>query len=230
MADKRPALRPLPRARLYEQLVARLLDYVEQEGLKPGDRLPPERVVATWLGVSRASVAQALVALEVQGVVDVRHGEGAVLLDRSHGHRRGRGQRRALLTDVVDARQALEVRLAELAALRRDEEDLAAIDRALVTMTEELARGERGLTGDEQFHAAVTAAAHSGLLGELMDSIADAIRQSRVESLAQPGRPDDSLADHAAIAAAVRSGDPAAAAAAMRAHIERVGDVAVLRD
>ncbi|MDT7614418.1 MAG: GntR family transcriptional regulator, transcriptional repressor for pyruvate dehydrogenase complex, partial [Pseudonocardiales bacterium] len=74
-------LQPVSRPRLYEQLVERLLDYIDSERMTVGDRLPAERELATQLGVSRASVSQALVALEVQGVIDVRHGDGAVILD-----------------------------------------------------------------------------------------------------------------------------------------------------
>lgn len=226
------ALRPLQRSRLYEQLVERLLALVHELDLKPGDRLPPERELAADLGVSRASVRQALVVLEVQGLVEVRHGEGAILRDRRPdsavlsavaAHRRR-------LPEVIEAREALEVQLASLAAQRRTQEDLDRIDHALTAMEEEIGRGERGLHGDELFHAAVTAAARSGLLADLMSEISAAIRESRVESLSQPDRPRQSLASHRAIAAAIRAEDPDAATAAMRDHIRLVSDVALLRD
>ena len=68
--------------RLYEQLVAQLLSYIESAHLGPGDLLPAERDLAERLGVSRATLAQALVALEVLGVIDVQHGTGAVLVYR----------------------------------------------------------------------------------------------------------------------------------------------------
>src|SRR4051794_11915051 len=76
-------LRPLARSRLYEQVVERLRDYVRTMGLKTGDRLPAERSLAEGLGVSRTSVRQAIVALEAQGLVEVRHGGGTYLL-RDH--------------------------------------------------------------------------------------------------------------------------------------------------
>jgi GntR family transcriptional regulator, transcriptional repressor for pyruvate dehydrogenase complex len=226
------ALRPLHRSRLYEQLVERLLALVHELDLKPGDRLPPERELSADLGVSRASVRQALVVLEVQGLVEVRHGEGAILLDQKPdsavlsavtAHRRR-------LPEVIEAREALEVQLASLAAQRRTQQDLDRIDHALTAMEDEIAHGERGLSGDELFHGAVTAAARSGLLADLMSEISAAIRESRVESLSQPDRPRQSLASHQAIAEAIRAGDPDAAATAMRDHIRLVSDVALLRD
>ena len=69
------------RPRLYQQLAVHITDFIEAQGLSPGDRLPPERELAVELGVSRATLAQALVALEMQGRVAVRHGDGAVVLD-----------------------------------------------------------------------------------------------------------------------------------------------------
>jgi GntR family transcriptional regulator, transcriptional repressor for pyruvate dehydrogenase complex len=225
------SLRPFNRPRLYEQLVERLLDHIQAEGLTAGDRLPPERELASQLGVSRASVSQALIALEVQGIIDVRHGDGAVILDVPPQQQvlAALGARRNQLREVIEAREALEVQLAALAAKRRTEDDLAAIDDALDGMAREISRGGRGVTGDERFHAAVTAAAHSGLLADLMTKISELVRQSRIESLSQPGRPEQSLAGHHKVAEAIRSGDAGAAAAAMGEHIAAVSDVALLR-
>ena len=97
-------------------------------------------------------------------------------------------------------------------------------------MEEDVAAGGRGVEGDEHFHGAVTAAAHSQLLSRLMGEIAHLIRETRIESLSQPGRPTASLAGHRAIADAIRAGDADGAARAMHEHVEMVSDVAVLRD
>ncbi len=226
------ALRPMQRSRLYEQLVERLLSLIHELALVPGDRLPAERELASDLGVSRASVRQALVVLEVQGLVEVRHGEGAILLETRpddavlsavEAHRRR-------LPEVIEAREALEVKLAALAAERRSEDDLARIDDALEQMADAVGRGERGLEGDELFHGAVTAAARSPLLADLMTAISQAIRETRIESLSQPDRPQQSLDSHRKIAEAIRAGDPAAAGEAMAEHITLVSDVALLRE
>src|SRR6266536_2951129 len=182
------SLRPVARPRLYEQLVERLLALVHELHLAPGDRFPPERELAAALDVSRATLRQALVALEVQGVVEVRHGNGAILrANPPH-------------------------------------------DTVLALMREQIERGERGLEGDERFHAAVTTAAHSELLADLMAAIATPISESRVQSLSQQGRPPRSLRSHRQIAQAIRAGDPRAAARTMRAHIDLVAKVALLED
>ncbi|MET9251147.1 GntR family transcriptional regulator [Nonomuraea sp. NPDC003709] len=84
MTKKRPQTAAVPermeRPRLYVQLADHIARFIEAQGLSPGDRLPPERRLAAELGVSRATLSRALVALEVQGMVEVQHGNGAVVL------------------------------------------------------------------------------------------------------------------------------------------------------
>ena len=190
----------LTRTRLYEQVAEQITAWIDQNGLTPGDRLPPERELAQRLGVSRATLSQALVALEVIGVVRVRHGDGTILSDtpgprriveaiRAHAHR---------LPEIIDTRDALETKIAALAAARRTADDLARIEEAIAEMARDVEAGGRGVEGDERFHGAVTAAAHSLLLARLMDEIRDLIRETRIESLSQPGRPADSLVGHRA--------------------------------
>ena len=220
------------RQRLYEQIAQQLYEHIKEAGLRPGDRLPPERELASRLRVSRASLAQALVALEVLGIICVRHGDGAVVVEHSSDRQVVTALRahRDRLPEVLEARIALEVKLASLAAVRRTEADLRSIDQTLLAMAADIEAGGRGVEGDELFHAAVTAAGHSALLARLMHEISELIRESRLESLAQPGRPAASLAGHQRVADAIRDQDGARAAAAMEAHIELVSDVAVLRE
>src|SRR6185369_3611858 len=231
MPDMAP-LRPVTRPRLYEQVAQQILEWVRENDLHVGDRLPPERELATRLGVSRATVSQALVAMEVVGVVAVRHGDGAMLVESSGTSKVVDALRRHAqqLPDIIEAREALESKLAALAAVRRTDADLARIDAALEVMAKDIAAGGRGVEGDELFHAAVTTAGHSALLQRLMGEISELVKETRIESLSQPERPRESLEGHRRIAAAIRERDAAAATEAMRDHVERVSDVALLRD
>ncbi|TWE24095.1 FadR/GntR family transcriptional regulator [Prauserella muralis] len=220
----------MARQRLYEQVIERLREYVADAGLRAGDKLPAERELAQRLGVSRASIKQAIVVLEVQGLIEARHGGGTYLvrdtLEIEPVERLV--ERRRRLPDVLEAREALETKLAELAAERRTREDLDALEAALDYMREEVGAGGHGVEGDRRFHAAVTAAAHSSLLAEFMRSIADQVTESRTESLRQPGRPSRSLSQHTAIFDAICQGDPKKAAAAMRRHLRTVAKVRLL--
>lgn len=226
-APDAPALRQLVRPPLYEAIAERVLSHVIQSDLRPGDKLPGERELARRLGVSRTTVRQAMVALQVQGVVEVRHGGGTFLSDldgNSPAVARVVARRRRLPA-VLEARRALEVPLASLAAERRTDEDLAAIAAGLQQMRDEVAAGEIGMEGDSRFHAAVTAAAHNPVLAELMAVLAENVAETRGESLSQDGRPPRSLADHERIADAIVRQDPAAAAQAMRDHLDHVSSL-----
>ncbi|MEO8897715.1 MAG: FCD domain-containing protein [Candidatus Dormibacter sp.] len=224
-------LRPLGRTRLYEDLVERLGEFVIRTNLEVGARFPPERELATRLGVSRASLRQALAVLEAQGFIEVRHG-GGVFLRRSRGfggvlHKLV--ERRGRLPEVLEARELLEVGLAELAATRRDETDIAEMRRALAGMEAEVAGAGLGVSGDASFHHAVHRAGKNSLLEHVIDGLAEAIHETRIESLSEPDRPRASLAAHRCILDAIESSDPPRAAAAMRAHLRQVSDVALLR-
>src|SRR4051795_2290341 len=99
------ALRPVQRPRLYEQVVAQIQAWVTENGLVVGDRLPPERELAARLGVSRATVSQALVAMEVVGMGSVRHGDGVVLIEPSGSTKVVRALRRHArqLPEIIEA-------------------------------------------------------------------------------------------------------------------------------
>jgi GntR family transcriptional regulator, transcriptional repressor for pyruvate dehydrogenase complex len=224
--------RPVLRSRLYEQVADQINRWITENGLLAGDRLPPERELAQRLGVSRATLSQALVALEVIGVVVVRHGDGTVLTERARTGPvieaiRAHADR---LPEIIEARDALESKLAALAASRRTDADLAAIRAALEEMERDIDAGGRGVEADEQFHGAITTAARSELLTQMMAAIHDLIRETRLESLSQPGRPRESLAGHRKVADAIAAGDPEAAAQAMHEHVMLVSDVALLRE
>jgi GntR family transcriptional repressor for pyruvate dehydrogenase complex len=224
--------RPVLRTRLYEQVAEQITGWIAENGLTAGDRLPPERELAVRLGVSRATLSQALVALEVIGVVLVRHGDGTVLTERARTAPvieaiRAHADR---LPEIIEARDAMESKLAALAAVRRTDADVVAIQTALAEMERDIAAGGRGVEADEQFHGAVTTAARSELLAQMMAAIHDLIRETRIESLSQPGRPKDSLAGHRKIAEAIIAGDPDAASQAMHEHVLLVSDVALLRE
>ncbi|MDQ6879145.1 MAG: FadR family transcriptional regulator [Candidatus Dormibacteraeota bacterium] len=230
-APSTAALRPLERSRLYEDVGMRLGEYVRESRMAPGSQFPPERELAQRLRVSRTSVRQSFVVLQALGFVDVRHGEGVFL-------RRTRGfgdsltkllERRRRLPDVLEAREALEVKLAELAAVHRMSDDIDAMRAAVDQMEAEIKAGGLGTEGDAAFHHAIALAARNQILLHLIDAMAEVIQESRVESLSEPGRPPRSLEAHRRILAAIESGSAERAAEAMRLHLRVVADVSLLR-
>ena len=199
--------------------------------MAPGDQFPPERELARHLQVSRTSIRQSIVVLQASGFVDVRHGEG-IFLRRTRGFGESLQkllERRRRLPDVLEARSALEVKLAELAAARRSQEDLASMQAALDRMEQEIRSGGLGTEGDAAFHHAIAIAARNEVLLHLIDAMADVIQESRVESLSEPGRPPRSLEAHRRIIVGISAGRPEMAAEAMRLHLREVADVSLLR-
>jgi GntR family transcriptional repressor for pyruvate dehydrogenase complex len=231
-APSTAALRPLERSRrLYEDVGERLGDFVRESKMTRGDQFPAERELATRLRVSRTSVRQSFVVLQALGFVDVRQGEG-VFLRRTRGFGESLArvlERRRRLPEVLDAREALEVKLAELAAAHRGDEDLAAMKAALSKMEAEISSGALGIDGDAAFHHAIALAARNQILLHLIDAMAEVIQESRVESLTEPGRPPRSLDAHRRILAAIEAKDTLLAADAMRQHLRVVADVSLLR-
>ncbi|MHB8587543.1 MAG: FadR/GntR family transcriptional regulator [Candidatus Dormibacteraceae bacterium] len=231
-APSTAALRPLERSRrLYEDVGERLGEFVRESGMAPGDQFPAERELAHRLHVSRTSVRQSFVVLQALGFVDVRQGEG-VFLRRTRGFGESLAkllERRRRLPDVLEAREALEVKLAELAAAHRSADDLGAMRAALAQMDAEIGEGGLGTEGDAAFHHAIALSARNQVLLHLIDAMAEVIQESRVESLSEPGRPPRSLDAHRRILAAIESQSTGLAAEAMRLHLRVVADVSLLR-
>ena len=224
-------LRRVHRAPMYEAILERLREYTNNAGLKRGHRLPSERDLAERLGTSRASVKQALIVLEVQGLVETRHGGGTFLLRDKLSTESVTAliARQARLPDVMEARAALECQLAELAARRRNDDDLHDMDEALAEMAREVQSQGDASAGDRIFHNAVAQAGRNPLLTRFLAEIEEEITETRLESLRQPGRPAQSLRQLEAVVEAIRRQDPSAARDAMRLHLASVGKGRLLK-
>jgi GntR family transcriptional repressor for pyruvate dehydrogenase complex len=225
MADAH--LQPIARSPLYEQVVARLREFIDVQQLQPGDRLMSERELAEQLGVSRTSVRQALTALRVLGLVEIKHGDGVYLL------RSPRDVIPSLASEIVgsegdhpmiwEVREAIEVQAARLAARRRGDEDVAELSAALDEMAVSIVAGGDGIEGDRRFHRAIAEAAHNPLLAQLTAQLAEVIDRTSAASLTLAGRPPISLEAHRAILDAIEQGDEGAAAERMRQHVMTSG-------
>lgn len=228
-----PGLQRIERSPLYEVVATRLREFIESENLKPGDRLLPERELAERLGVSRTSVRQALTAMRVMGLIDVRPGAGAYL------QRPPADLVPSLAAEVAEAevdhpmiwevREGVEVQAARLAARRRDDEDLAAMRAALAAMSRSIKGGGDGIDGDRLFHRAIAGAAHNELLSQLIDELGEVVDRTSQVSLTLPGRAPRSLEAHEAILAAIEAGDEEGAAETMRRHIAESAESVVSR-
>lgn len=223
------SIQPLRRVPLYENVAERLREFIVQENLQPGERLPPERVLAERLAVSRTSVRQGLTALRVMGLVDIHHGAGAYLA------RSVTDLVPPIAADLVIANpelpavgevdSALEGEAARLAAARRTDADLDTIAATITAMAQANERGEDGVDADREFHSAIAAASHNPVLITILDSIAEGTRMISAASLGRPGQTAQSLDTHRLIYDAIRDRDATEAGRLMLEHLVISGDM-----
>jgi GntR family transcriptional repressor for pyruvate dehydrogenase complex len=212
---------------LPDQIAARVIGLITERRLKPGDRLPPERELAQSMGVSRSSLREALRALSLLGVTEMRQGDGTYLtaldpdaLMRPFGLvlKLSDGQ----LKELFEARRVIEPGLAALAAERVDGETLAALHRCVGDSTAALGDDEAFMRADLQLHGLIAQAASNSILSRVIESIGGMGVASRRRTNSLPGVQEQTVDDHRAIVAALEARDPPAAAAAMLHHLENV--------
>jgi GntR family transcriptional regulator, transcriptional repressor for pyruvate dehydrogenase complex len=127
------------------------------------------------------------------------------------------------LPALGEVRNALEAQAARLAAGRRTDGDLGLLAEAIAAMRADIAGGGTGIAADRDFHRAIVRAAGNDLLAETLETLAEGAGRIAAASLARPGQPPRSLADHEAILAAIESGDADEANRLMMAHLDRTG-------
>lgn len=207
-----------------EAIVHALTTRMFEGPMMAGAKLPSERQLAEELGVSRAQVREAIQSLGLLGVVEIRHGDGTYLRE-SGGDLLPRviewglflGERRLL--ELVEARQHIEITLAGLASRRATPEDIAALEAMLAEM-DEIAGDEAAFVDlDVRFHRTIAGAARNSALADMLSNITSLLRIWMARSLRAAGETEGSRSEHAAIVAAIASGDRRAAESAMRTHM-----------
>lgn len=211
------------------EVTRRLLAVFTDGTLQPGDRLPPERQLATSMGVGRSAIREALAALELLGVVEVRPGSGTYLRGRasellpqtlSWGMLIGAPKTR----ELIEVRHGLEVQAARLAAVALDGDVLTELDEHLTTMESQVDGDYAAfVAADMHFHQAIAAAADSALLDDLLQTVRSLIRVWVERALTDDEHARLACEEHRAVLAALRARDADSAATAMSAHMDSAG-------
>lgn len=210
--------------RLYKLVADKILAMIAAEGYGSGDRLPSERELSSRLEVSRASLREGLIALELTGVVEVRSNSGVYLCNRT-GHAPALPEAGPGPFEVLSARRVIEVEIAAVAAQVATDR---AIDAILVTV-EAMERDHDDVATNEQadrnFHMAIANATGNSALVGVMNHLWDQrghLWHKLKEHFQTEELRKETLGDHRAILQAIASHDPAAARKAMRVHLGRV--------
>ncbi len=215
--------------RLYRQIAEQLRVLIGKGEFAVGARLPAERDLARQLGVSRPSVREALIALEVEAWVEVRMGSGVYVLDRKDTTRRVAVELIAPEEwgplELIRARRVIEGETAAIAATRAKRKDLDAMRKAIALMSANANQGIMPLEGDRAFHTAVVQACDNVVLLETVQTFWDSRRGPLFMRLGGHFETVRSwraaIEEHFLILDAIQLHDAPAARAAMHAHMDK---------
>jgi GntR family transcriptional repressor for pyruvate dehydrogenase complex len=215
-------LLPARKQTLVERVAQELLEEIRRKRLPAGSRLPSERELVRSLGVGRSTVREALNGLALLGAIEIHHGQGMFVADGLRAEAPievGKALVRSLTRELLEAREPVEAAIAELAATRRTQADLAEIEETLAVHERLLAEGRSAAKYSALFHRQLADAAHNQVLASFVNSIRRQLveRGSKLEEL--PGYNDWELNEHREILETIRAGDPDAAASRIRMHL-----------
>ena len=222
-----PQFAVVDRSTLPEEIANRLLDLIRAERLVPGDKLPAERELAAAMHVSRPVLREALRALAIMKVVEIRQGAGTYITALEPQQLVSHldfvfSKDPVALAQVLETRRVVEVGNIRLAAQRISPDRLAELEALIGRLRAAVGDADAFSTLDIAFHDAVCDAAGNFLLAQFMAMINTLGKVSRERTGASRSAREQALGDHAAILAALRAHDPDAAAEAMRRHLDHV--------
>lgn len=213
--------------RIYERLARQLMGELASGRFKVGDRLPAERELAAEYEVSRPAVREAMIALEVQGLIDVRIGSGAYV-KRLPGNSEEQPGFHATAFEVTEARVLFEGEAAALAAAQITEDEMNELDALVAQMRRPDLRVGEIETADRAFHLLIARATRNPVILDTIERLWE-LRATSPECILLHEKSRDAgnrpvPDEHEAIASALRRRDAGGARATMRSHLSQVID------
>jgi GntR family transcriptional regulator, uxu operon transcriptional repressor len=219
------------RARNYEDIADRIREVIQTEGYAPGDRLMTERKFSEIFGVSRSLVREAILLLEIEGLVEVRKGSGTYLVSDPAPRSASEADRDDIGPfELLQARQLVESEIAAFAARMVTKTDIVRMREALALERADLTSGTPDYAGDRQFHRLIAEGTQNSVLVDVVEDLWRKREQSPMWARLQTRifESDYRLAwldDHQAILSALAARNPEAARAAMWQHLENVREI-----
>ena len=216
--------------RLYRQIADQIRGLIRSGEFRSGARLSPERDLAKQLGVSRPSVREALIALEVEGLVEVRIGSGIYVTGLADKGGEAAGAESGAHAaagpfELLRARYVIESECAALAAKSAKKAQVAAIEEALGQMQQELDAESQPLGGDRMFHLRIAEATGNGALVAVVKMLWDErtgpLYKQLEDHYDSPALWTAAMAEHRAVLKAIAGKDAAAARTAMQRHLNQ---------
>jgi GntR family transcriptional repressor for pyruvate dehydrogenase complex len=197
--------------------------------LREGERLPSERELSEYLGVSRTVVREAIKLLKAVGLVRVKQGVGTFIAEPGPDVLEApllafMGSGPKVISDLHQAREILEPEIVALAAQSVTDDQIARLEQAVCDMEENLLHLQKHIEADQRFHSTLAEATQNSILQLLSYSIVDLTQKERHLSFASPGATERGCYHHRRILEAVQARDPERARAAMQAHLKQIRD------
>lgn len=218
-------LSPVTRTTLTADIYRKMVSHLIRGDWQPGMRIPAERELCQMLGVGRASLREALKALEIIGMIEIRLGDGTYVCKRSEFLSRpllwaiASSSEPAATLELIEARSLIEVELAGLAADRATREDLKQLGENLNRMEGALQNQHEFLQADIDFHLTIADAAHNSILTNALNLIRNLLQRWISRTLAIEGVPEKAFEQHKQVFMAIAKKDSSAARSAMQIHL-----------
>jgi len=214
---------PVKKDSIVIELTSRLMDFIFSGNIKLGEKLPAERVLSESLGVGRSAIREAMKALTVLGILEVRQGDGtylkkadSTLLSQAIEWGLLLGERKTM--DLIEARKVLELSIVRFAAQRCEDHELQELKEILDSMNGSTIAGFVEI--DIAFHLKVAEMSKNSVLMDILVSIQSLLRTWIKLVIESEGSTSFSYQDHYDIYEALTRRDAEASAAAMEKHME----------
>jgi GntR family transcriptional repressor for pyruvate dehydrogenase complex len=213
--------------KLYQQVASTIMASIMSGKYKPGERLPSERDLAVAFKVSRPTIREAMIALEIRGLAETRHGSG-IYVSEFPPAQTGAADLDIGAFELTEARRLFEGEAAALAATTIADEQLAELEVIVSQMADENARKQKDWDADRRFHIAIARATRNTAIATVIEHLLDMRQKSplcayMLERARRVGV-QPRVSEHRRILAALRKHDSKSARDAMRDHLARVID------
>lgn len=224
---------PVSSKKLYLQIYNQILSQIQLGVFKVGDKLPPERELCAQFNVSRAPIRQALSALELNGIIYSRQGEG-VYVKSTHPASESNGSSAVIESatpeEIVEVRMVLEPIIAKFAAERATKEEIKEIKKIEKKFEDEAKKGIYNPDTDSDLHREIAKASHNDLFIKFTNDIIDAMKQQemwnfiRDRSVTNPEYRDINVKEHKEIVTSIQKGEAEEAMEEMTKHMNNLYD------
>ncbi|MDT8862102.1 FadR family transcriptional regulator [Alkalihalobacillus sp. MEB130] len=222
---------PVANKKLYIQIYYQILSEIKLGSFEIGDKLPSERELCEQFGVSRAPIRQALSALELNGVIYSRQGEGVYVKNKETVAQNSQSAfflESVSPEDIVEARMNIEPLIIQFAALRATEEDIVGLRATLTKMEEETKAGIYVPETDETLHSQIAKASQNDLFIQFMSAISNSMKQQemwhfiRDRTVTRPDYREINFKEHQSLIKAIEDHNENAAVELMTTHMQNL--------